>query len=242
MNTALRIERIAPLALVALALMVGGCSTTSQGEKMAEAYEAARPSYAPPPAPRNGAIFQAGYEMSLFEDIRARRVGDILTIVLSERTNATKEATTNTARDTSVEIANPTLLGTRPSFNLIRPFAASLPGASLETSISGANSFAGKGDASQSNSLTGNVTVTVAEVLPNGNLVVRGQKRLTINNGDEYVQIQGIVRPTDINPDNTILSTKVADAKISYVGEGTLADANRQGWLAQFFNSKWWPF
>ena len=228
-------------SVLLVALLVTGCATSS-GEKMAREYESSRPTLAPPPPPRNGSIFQSGYEMTLFDDIRAHRVGDILTVVLNERTRASKDAATNTTKSSSVALANPTLLGGLPQFNLIRPFASSLPGRTLETSIASDNSFAGKGDSSQSNSLTGNITVTVSEVLPNGNLIVRGQKRLTINQGDEYVQVYGIVRPADINPDNTISSTKVADARFSYVGEGTLADASTQGWLARFFNSKWWPF
>ncbi len=235
------VQGIKVAGLVLAVLLASGCAT-SQSEKMAKEYESSRPTLAPPPPPRNGSIFQAGYEMSLFNDIRAHRVGDILTIVLNERTKASKDAATNTTKSSSVELANPTLLGGLAQFNLIRPFASSLPGRTFETSIASDNSFAGKGDSSQSNSLTGNITVTVSEVLPNGNLIVRGQKRLTINQGDEYVQVYGIVRPADINPDNTISSTKIADARFSYVGEGTLADASTQGWLARFFNSKWWPF
>jgi flagellar L-ring protein precursor FlgH len=82
----------------------------------------------------------------------------------------------------------------------------------------------------------------VAEVLSNGNLLVRGEKRLTINQGDEYIRFSGIVRPSDIGPDNTVLSTSVADARIAYTGKGTLDESNSSGWLARLFNSKWWPF
>src|SRR3569833_1548254 len=106
----------------------------------------------------------------------------------------------------------------------------------LETKIKGTRAYKGEGDSSQSNQLQGQITVTVAEVLPNGNLVVRGEKQLTITQGDEMIRFAGIVR------DNTVLSTLVADAKISYGGKGTLADANSMGWLGRFFNSSWWPF
>jgi len=229
------------LALIVIVLGGSGC-TTSPVKSMADEYESSRPSYVSAPPKATGGIFQAGHEMTLFEDIRARRVGDIITIVLSERMNASKDASTNTSKDTSMEMENPTLLGFQPSFDIPLPFGRSLRDRNLALSMAGGSSFAGAGDTSQSNSLSGNVTVTVSEVLPNGNLVVRGQKRLTINQGDEYVQVYGIVRPADINPDNTIMSSKVADAKFSYVGEGTLANANSQGWLARFFNTKWWPF
>ena len=108
--------------------------------------------------------------------------------------------------------------------------------------LDGERSFDGAGSSSQSNQLTGQITVTVAQRLPNGNLIVRGEKWLTINQGQELVRIAGIVRPQDIGQDNVVPSTRVADARISYTGRGTLADANTRGWLSRFFNSKWMPF
>jgi flagellar L-ring protein precursor FlgH len=83
--------------------------------------------------------------------------------------------------------------------------------------------------------------VHVLKVLPNGNLMIRGEKWLTLNNGDEYIRLTGVIRPKDINSNNTILSTKVANARIQYAGTGSFADANEQGWLTKFFNSSWWP-
>ncbi len=191
------------------------------------------------PHATQGAIFQSGQEISLFEDAKARRVGDILTIVLVEATTASKTADTNTSKKQDTALANPTILGA--------PLSMNMPGGSsrdfnLGTTLSGDRSFAGSGDSSQSNKLQGNITVTVARVLSNGNLVVRGQKRMTINQGDEYIRFYGIVRPSDIASDNTVLSTSVADAKISYTGKGMLDESNSDGWLASFFNSKWWPF
>lgn len=191
-----------------------------------------------PPA-TEGAIFQSGQEISLFQDTKARRVGDIITVVLVEQTSASKSADTTTSKTQDVQMDNPTLLGA--------PLGLNMPGGSgrdfnLGTTLSGSRDFTGAGDSSQSNKLTGKITVTVAEVLSNGNLVVRGEKEVTINQGDEYIQFSGIVRPEDINPNNTVLSTLVADAKISYTGKGMLDDVNSNGWLARFFNSKWWPF
>jgi flagellar L-ring protein precursor FlgH len=112
----------------------------------------------------------------------------------------------------------------------------------LNNEIAGDRSFSGQADSSQSNRLDGSITVTVAERLPNGNLVVRGEKMIQINQGEELIRVQGIVRPVDIGPQNTVPSTKIADARISYGGKGTLADANRPGWLSRFFNSPWFPF
>ena len=202
-------------------------------------YAPSRPQPEMLPAATQGAIFQAGQEISLFEDAKARRVGDIITVVLVEQTTASKKADTNTSKKQDTQLDNPTILGAPLSFNM--------PGGSkrvlnLGTTLSGSRSFEGAGDSSQSNKLQGNVTVTVAEVFSNGNLLVRGEKRLTINQGDEYIRFSGIVRPSDIGPDNTVLSTSVADAKIAYTGKGMLDDSNSSGWLASLFNSKWWPF
>ncbi|HVC17017.1 MAG TPA: flagellar basal body L-ring protein FlgH, partial [Rhodanobacter sp.] len=180
----------------------------------------------------DGAIYHDAQNMELFSDPRAHRVGDILTIVLQESTQASKKATTSTSKNDSVALAAPTLLGQ----------AATLAGLPASSALNGKNSFDGAGSSSQSNQLTGQITVTVSRRLSNGNLVVRGEKLLTINQGQELIRIAGIVRPQDILPDNSIASTRVADARISYTGRGSLADANTQGWLARFFNSKWMPF
>lgn len=241
MNEFLQKRIKALLTVLVLAVFAAGCST-SPVKLASEGFETVRPPYVSPPPPQQGAIFQAGYGMALYEDIRAHRVGDILTIILSERTNASKTAESSTSKDTAITIASPTLFGRQLRFDLPRPFKSSAKNATLETSIDSATAFGGKGDSAQSNSLTGNITVTVSEVLPNGNLMVQGQKRLTINQGDEFVRFSGIVRPSDINPDNTISSTRVANARIAYVGEGMIADVNSQGWLGRFFNGKWWPF
>ncbi|HHM05976.1 MAG TPA: flagellar basal body L-ring protein FlgH [Gammaproteobacteria bacterium] len=221
---------------VTMALGLGACATTPVPQ---ESFAPAYPAAAPVPPPGAGSLYQARRNVSLFQDVSARRVGDILTVVLVERTSASKKASTSTSRSDKVDLPNPTLLGAPLSFNA--------PGRSgmdlgLATSVDGSNTFSGAGDAAQSNSLEGRITVTVADVLPNGNLFVRGQKRVRINQGDEYLQFSGIVRPTDVRADNTVISTLVADARIVYTGEGAVASANARGWLGRFFNSKWWPF
>ena len=112
----------------------------------------------------------------------------------------------------------------------------------LEQNLEASRAFEGEADSSQSNSLSGAITVTISDVLPNGNLVVRGEKWLTLNQGEEYIQISGIVRPQDVGTNNTILSTQIGDARITYSGEGVLAESNKMGWLARFFNHPVWPF
>ena len=227
------------IALVALTAL-GGCESIPTRDPN---FAAAAP-VAPAPMPnRNGAIYSGGYDVAVAEvdfvsDIRPRRVGDSLTVVLVERTNASKKNEASVDKKTDMLMANPTLFGTQPNFrvgDMNTKFT-------LEQAISSQKNFDGKGDASQSNSLTGEITVTVAEVLPNGNLVVQGEKILTLNRGNEHVRVSGIVRPMDILPDNTVPSSRVANATIAYSGEGEIADASVMGWLARFFISALMPF
>jgi flagellar L-ring protein precursor FlgH len=188
----------------------------------------------PPPSPRtDGAIYQAGQQMELFADLKARRVGDVLTITLNEVTNASKTATTTTAKTTTVADSAPTIFGQSMTIRG-RPV--------LSTTLNGSDAFSGAGTSAQSNSLAGSLTVTVINVQPNGNLVVQGEKTLKLNQGDEFVHISGVIRTADIASNNTVTSDKLADAKISYSGKGVIDSANRMGWLARFFNSAFSPF
>ena len=227
--------------ILLLALLLSGCQNGNPVRDAA--YAPIRP-VLPPPAPvGNGAIYQAGYEQSWFEDIRARRVGDLLTVKLVESTQANKSASTTTAKSSTNSITNPVLFGSAMQFNVpgFVPIANNKD-ANLGFDLSSTNDFSGDGSASQSNALSGNITVSVVEVLPNRNLYVRGEKRIGINQGTEYVRLSGIVRPSDITPTNTVDSTRIADPTITYKGEGALADANSMGWLSRFFNSVLSPF
>ncbi len=222
-------------------LMLAGCTTTPPQSD--PAYAPVRPATPPPATRSNGAIYQAGYGLALFEDNKARRVGDILTVILVEKTDASKKAGTNSKKKTGVDVSAPVILGSALTFGApgLIPLASNANN-DLSAKLNSDQNFSGQGDSSQSNSLNGRISVTVSEVLPNGNLVVRGEKLLAINQGNEYVRFSGIVRPVDIQRDNTLLSSLVADAKITYAGDGVIADSNTSGWLARFFNSGWWPF
>jgi flagellar L-ring protein precursor FlgH len=187
----------------------------------------------PEPPASNGAIYQVGRDVALFENPVARHIGDTVTIVLSESTAAKKSATTNTAKSTNQTLPGVSVLGK----------AVTIKGNPvLSASIDDSSKFAGTGDSAQSNSLTGYITCTVTRVLPNGNLYIRGEKWIGINEGSEYVRLSGVIRPIDIAPDDSVPSLKVGAANISYGGKGALADANKQGWLSRFFNSPWTPF
>jgi flagellar L-ring protein precursor FlgH len=181
----------------------------------------------------HGAIYQAGQDVRLFENTVARRIGDTLTIRLVESINASKSSSTTTNKNTSVELPGPTIAGRPVTNNGVEVLSAG---------VDNATSFDGAGSSRQSNSIFGDITVTVAKRWPNGNLFVRGEKWITINQGREYVRVSGIVRAVDIEPDNTVPSTKIADARITVAGRGPLADANAPGILARFFNSPWLPF
>ncbi len=179
------------------------------------------PSSAPTEA--NGAIFQNDGYAPLTSGMRATRVGDVLTITLAERTNASKSNAANTDRAGNIGLTPPTT-GT---LSAISP---------SDVNMSGNQSFKGKGNAAQSNALSGEITVTIAALYPNGTMMVRGEKLLTLNRGDERVQVSGIIRSADISTDNRVLSTRVADAHILYTGKGEVARASQQGWLQRFFS------
>ena len=194
-------------------------------KKVKEDFSATLAAPVAPAAAANGSIFQVsdGYA-ALYEGQRARRVGDPLTIVLVERTSASKSASSKLDSAGGFSLTPPTT-GALNLFN------------KTDASISGNRNFTGTGAADQSNALSGEVSVTVAAVYPNGTMLVQGQKRVTLNRGDEFVQIKGIVRTADITADNRVASTRVADARISYTGKGDVARASRQGWLSRFFQT-----
>lgn len=184
------------------------------------------------PAPRTenlavtGSIYNAGTSRTLFEDRRARYVGDTLTIVISEMTSASTKSNTNASRTTSTTASIPSVAGL--------PFK-SLQG--LDLSAGSANSLSGKGDAAANNVFTGNITVTVIEVLANGNLLVSGEKQVSIGHGTEYIRLSGVVNPYFITTANSISSANVADARIEYKESGVISEAQAMGWLARFFMS-----
>jgi len=231
-------KRSYPILLIVLgAALAAGCASTPKhasgiSEDIIRHAEPAQPA-------TDGAIYRVGLTSPLFEDIRPRRVGDIITVVLVEQTNASKSASTSTSKDNSVAVANPTLFGNPLSFSM-GPFGSSQY--NLENSLESSKTFDGEGESAQSNRLTGSITAVVTEVLPNGYLRIYGEKVISINQGDEHITLSGIVRPADILADNTISSTLIAGAEISYGGTGVVADTSDMAWLGKFFNGKWWPF
>ena len=230
------------LALGVLTSLAACEAPPRRDPEFAASYPAAHGSPAQSQA-ATGAIFQGGYDVALFEDLKAHRIGDILTVRLSESNQAAKSNNNAVTKSGSSKMDNPTILGAKPEFLLpgVLPLAA-VADNSLETDLSSSNDYSGKADSKQSNSLNGSITVTVADVLPNGNLLIRGEKRLNLNQGNEYIKISGMVRPVDVGTDNSVLSTKIADATIIYSGDGANADSSKVGWLGRFFMSAAFPF
>lgn len=182
-------------------------------------------------APSAGAIYREGPGLRLYTDRKAREVGDIVTINLSERTQASTRANTAITKESTNSMSG-TVFGAPVTVNGQDV---------LDNSLSNTRDFAGDGNSTQSNQITGTLTAQVVQKLPNGNLVIQGSKELTLNQGNELIQVQGIIRTADIGPDNTIASTRVADARIVYGGRGPIARSNAMGWLDRFFNGAWFP-
>lgn len=197
------------------------------------------PEYEPVPSPPmpvvdttpTGSIYNSATVRELFRDIKAYRIGDVLTVMLDESTDAQMTSATNTSKDDTNSLGATTLFG-----------HDMLGSNRLGIQTNNSRSFNGSGNSAQSNSLSGELSVTVHEVLANGNLVIRGEKRTTINQGMEFLRLSGIVRPEDVSDSNEVLSTRIANAHVSYGGRGVVNDSNRAGWASRFFNSGWWPF
>ncbi len=235
-------NRLNTLTLLLSVSLVSGC--------MAPQPKPDDPMYAPvlprtplPQAQNNGSIYQSGFETDLYSDRKAHRVGDVITITLAEKTQASKKASSDMSKDSNTSLGVSALFGSPISVN--NPLGGNVLSAdnlNLDVEYGGSRSTEGESEADQGNSLTGSITVTISEVLPNGLLMVRGEKWLTLNTGNELIRITGLVRSDDVGTDNTVSSTRVADARITYSGTGAFADASQPGWWDQFFLSPYFPF
>ncbi|NTS75398.1 flagellar basal body L-ring protein FlgH [Catenovulum sp. SM1970] len=222
------------LMTVFAVMMLSGCMSTKEPAPIPD-----DPYYAPIfPEEENsnivpsGSLFKVNYSNSIYSDAKARRIGDIITVILQENTQASKSAKAEYGKENGIDLQPISAFGKNATWK----------GNPLALSLDYETEFKGDSKADQSNSLNGQVSVHVIKILPNGNLIVRGEKWLTLNTGKEYVRLTGILRPADISSDNTIGSNRVANARIEYSGTGSFADANKQGWLSKFFYSDWFPF
>jgi flagellar L-ring protein precursor FlgH len=212
-------------AAVGAAIALAGCNSNPLRTVEIQQPLTARPAAAAPLAQQNGAIYQAASYRPLLEDVRARAVGDLLTININEKLNASKTASTTADRAGTSTLDVPT---------------AQIAGKGIKGgSISGTSksAFEGKGDSGANNVFTGTIAVTVIDVLPNGNLVVAGEKQIGINQGSEFIRLSGVVNPVTIMAGNVVSSTQVADARLEYRGTGYIDEAQTMGWLARAFLS-----
>ncbi|WP_251978177.1 flagellar basal body L-ring protein FlgH [Salinicola avicenniae] len=209
------------LALVVL-LILSGCAQIPRHSVVENSDPVEIPTT--PPTQANGSIYQARFGFQpLFEDRRPRQVGDIITIVLNEDVSASKNSAANASRNGSTAL---NLAQIPEALDFLEDYGIDM---------AGENVFNGAGGANANNTFTGRITVTVYNVLANGNLMVRGEKQIAINQGTEYIRFSGVVNPRAISGANTVPSTEVADARIEYIGDGYINEAQTMGWLQRFF-------
>ena len=222
-------QRSATSALLASLLILAGCASVAPPAPRVSAADDAPPiARQAPRSALSGGVFSADGGLSLTSDSRAFRIGDIVSVTLQETTQASKRAGTTMSKNSTVGVAALNILG------------KTLPKTGLDASAD--RSFAGDATSTQQNALSGAITVIVQEVLPNGLLRVSGEKTLTLNQGEEFVRLRGYLRAADIDSNNQVSSLRIANARIAYSGQGTLAEANTPGWLTRFFVGPWMPF
>ncbi|EHK61476.1 flagellar basal body L-ring protein [Halomonas sp. GFAJ-1] len=215
-------RRITLMGLAFFIVLVAGCAQIPRASVVGEQEQITIVDRPPPVA--NGSIYQVrrGYQ-PLFEDRRPRSIGDILTIVLDEEVSASKSSQSNANRSGSAGLD----IGQIPDIiDFLEDYGFD---------VSSDSSFSGGGGSQATNSFTGTITVSVLEVMNNGNLRVRGEKQIAINQGTEFIRFSGVVNPRTITAQNTVPSTQVADARIEYVGDGYINEAQHMGWLQRFF-------
>ena len=216
-------------------LFLSGCMT-SQNTDVVQDDPYYAPMY-PEPATEQvvatGSLFDSYLSNDLYSDKKALRTGDIITVKRQESTQSSKAAKTQTDKKSDASVDPVVGLGGLP---------VNIGGDSIQFGIGSGSSFNGDLKSNQSNSLFGDISVNVMRVLPNGNLVIRGEKWLTLNTGEEFIRLEGLVRPQDVTADNTVTSNRIANARIQYSGKGQLQESQSAGWLTQFFSSALFPF
>lgn len=212
--------------MLAASLLLGGCAQMPREPLVHQPMTARADQQVRPAIAANGSIYRSGFgTQALFEDRRPRNVGDILTVLVSENINASKNSAADTSRSGSVS----SVLG------LIPKMFEALVTTVGEADASGKNVMSAKGGANSRNTFNGVITVTVVEVLSNGNLLVSGEKQILINQGTEFIRFSGVINPRTVSANNTVPSTQVADARIEYSAKGYIDEAQTMGWLQRIF-------
>ena len=223
-------HRLVTVGILFMIVLISGCVKKGATK---ENFEPAKPVQAKLAYKFNGGIYQEGMIIGLYEDTTARHVGDVLTIKLTERASAVAHSNTRVEKGQKIELPSPTIAGDKVTKDGKEV---------LNNEVNAGRDFKGSGASDQAHSFDGSITVTVADVLPNKHLVVRGEKLIVLNQADEYIRFSGIVRPQDIDQTNTVESTKIGNVRLSYAGQGVLGSANSMGSLARFFQSPAYPY
>ena len=220
------------LCALGVGALLGGCAAVDPVPVPPPRFAAVQPPEVQVPRGATGAIYNSVQSDNMFGRGRNFQIGDVITVLLDERTQGSRSTSTNVSREAKNNMI-PTGLAGRIIGN-----RAGLAGLNLNDS---SNSSTGTGTADQTASLSGSLAVSVVEVLPNGNLVVRGEKQLSLSEGSEVIQVSGVIRPQDVSPNNTVLSRRLAHSQIAYRGSGDLAAASTPGWGTKLLN-RVWPF
>ena len=184
-------------------------------------------------------LWSANGHRGLFQDLRASKIGDLVTVNIVETSKANKKAGTKSGRESSIDAGISNVMGwetkldkfgVKPAFSNTNMFKANMQ-----------NSFNGSGETSRDESMTASITARVIDAMPDGNLLIRGTREIRVNNETQFITLSGLIRPSDISPDNTVLSSYIADAKIAYSGRGPVSDKQRPGWLMRAVDFVW-PF
>jgi len=223
------------LAVSILCLALAGCAI-EKAEVRTPSFDEQLP--APRPTYANGSIWQAA-SAGLAEDHKARRKGDIITVLIVEQASASKQASTDTDRSASISASIPYLMGLEKSSTLFGKLTNADPGNLLGASSS--STYQGSGATTRKENLVATMSAKIVDVLPNGNFLIEGRRNVKVNNEDQIIVLQGTVRPRDVSPDNTVNSSLIADARITYTGEGVISDRQRPGWLLNILDYIW-PF
>lgn len=231
---------LAAVALLWAGALLEGCVTPVSQSRPMQAHEADVMGRGFQPAavcmPEEGSLWTEGSSRGLFGDTRARQVGDLVTVRISEKPTGKLSAKTQTSRDSSISAGIPNLLGVMETYgNNHGPDQDSLFKANFKPS------FKGEGSNSRDGELDAYITARVIQVLSNGNLRILGRQEIQVNSETQYITVSGIIRPEDINTDNEVQSTYIADARIEYSGRGAIADKQRPGWLMRALD-RIWPF
>ncbi len=233
-SPAISLRRAGAALLAVGALLLAGCAASPTDKMALQKLEPLPIPAQPQPMnahPANGAIWQNSTNVALFEDSRAHRVGDLITILIAENANASKSTNTTIAKSDTVSAGLSSLFGVQPTLGQYSP--------SLGATSS--QKFGGNGATTQSNTFTTTLQATIVQVMSNGNLEISGQKEVLLNGGHEFIRVVGVVRAADVTPQNTVSSTQIADARVEYSGNGSVYDAAKVPWLTKFFLSLW-PF